>query len=70
MKEVQRKGWKNEQEVGRTTQATAGTDTPSQAAAEMEMDDGDRSMDYISRKGTQKTHPAKPSQSNVMRHLG
>jgi hypothetical protein len=69
MKEVQRKGWKNEQEPARSTQAAAGTDMPKQAGAEAEMD-GDRSMDYLSKKGTQKTHPAKPSQPNVLRYLG
>lgn len=70
MKEVKRKSWRNEQEPARTTQATAGTDMPEQAGAEFETDEGDRSMDYISKKGTQKTHPAKPSQSKVLHHLG
>jgi hypothetical protein len=49
--------------------APSGTDTPAEAGTSTAKR-GDRSMKYVARAGTQKTHPNKPSQSNVMHHLG
>lgn len=46
----------------------AGTDDKDQAGASPSPKRGDRNMKYFAESGTQKTHPAKPSQSNVMRH--
>lgn len=49
-----------------TGEAPAGTDFPEEAGTQPTKRGSD--MDYISKRGTQKTHPNKPSQPKVMRH--
>jgi hypothetical protein len=48
--------------------APSGTNFPEEAGASPAKRGTD--MDYISKKGMQKTHPNKPAQPRVMRHLG
>lgn len=51
-----------------SNEAPAGTDTPEEAGTTPAKRGTD--MDYISKRGMQKTHPNKPAQSRVMRHIG
>ncbi len=53
-----------------SNEAPAGTDAPEEAGTSPSRRAADRDMDYISKRGTQKTHPNKPAQSKVLHHLG
>lgn len=46
-----------------------GTDIPAAAGTSPVRNTSERNMLYLAQSGTQKTHPTKPSQPNVMRHI-
>ena len=58
----------NASEAGESIVSPAGTNESAQAGTSP-ASRGDRNMDYMAKGGTQKPHPAKPAQSNVLHYL-
>ncbi len=56
-------------EAGTTGDAPAATTAPEEAGTSPDPNLGARSMKYFAESGTQRTHPKKPTQPNVMRYL-
>lgn len=56
-------------EAGKDIDSPAGTDMPAEAGTTPAKRAGERSMRYFAQSGTQKPHPAKPAQGNVLHYL-